>query len=130
MSKRKPYSRIQAGKTLRKVRAEFAHNTAALAKANAPEWYIRLAGELHDEVEKLIKLRDFIWVQDTADSAVRISDAAAGICPKALKLLTRQEKVATALCGILYERIALGWPELEDKPAGKTTKKCSAKASK
>lgn len=136
MSKKKPYSRIENGKTLRKLAADVARGTKELGKLGAPDWFVRLTEEYNAEVMKLVKLRDFIWVKDTKDSEARISDEAAKVCPKALKLLVRQADVMTKFCGILGQRVELGWPKTpgvceckkdEKKP---TAKKAPAKKAK
>lgn len=128
MSKKKPYSRIENGKTLRSLEFEYKRGCKKLAKDNAPEWYVRLAEEYHCEIVKVLKLRDFLWVKDTKDSEVRLSDEAQKVCPKALKLLLKQEKVMTAFCQVLDERIKLGWPKAPANPPCKEeAKKAPAK---
>lgn len=111
MSKKKPYSRVENGKTLRKIENELKRDAKTLAKLEAPAWYVRLREEFNAELTKLIKLRDYLWVKDTKDSEVRVSDEAKAICPKALKLLLKQEKAMMTFCDILDQRLALGWPK-------------------
>lgn len=130
MSKKKPYSRIENGKVLRSLAFEVKRNLKELVKVEAPEWYARLAEEYNHEVTKLVKLRDFLWVKDTKDSEVRISDEAQKVCPKALKLLIKQEKAMTAFCKVLGERIDLGWPTDPTKLPCKEAKKAPAKKGK
>lgn len=132
MSKKKPFSRIETGKMLRKLEFEYKRNCKTFTAEKTPAWYIRLADEFHDEVVKVIKLRDFLWVKDTKDSEVRLSDEAQQVCPKALKLLIKQEKVMTDFCKILDARISLGWPKSSaDAPCKKApAKKAPAKKGK
>lgn len=111
MSKKKPYSRVENGKTLRKIENELKRDAKTLAKLEAPAWYVRLREEFNAELTKLIKLSDYLWVKDTKDSELRVSDEAKAICPKALKLLLKQEKAMTTFCDILDQRLGLGWPK-------------------
>lgn len=127
MSKKKPFSRIENGKTLRSIEFEYKRNCKTFEKEKVPAWYIRLVDEFHYEIVKVIKLRDFLWVKDTKDSEVRLSDEAQKVCPKALKLLLKQEKAMTAFCNILDERVNLGWPK---DPANLPCKKAPAKKGK
>lgn len=129
MSKKKPYSRVENGKTLRKIENELKRDAKTLAKLEAPAWYVRLREELNVELTKLVKLRDYLWVKDTKDSEVRVSDEAKAICPKALKLLLKQEKVMTTFCDILDQRLGLGWPKTPGVCECKKGKKADAKKS-
>lgn len=128
MSKKKPYSRIENGKTLRSIEFEYKRNCKMFEKEKMPAWYVNLADEFHYEIVKVVKLRDFLWVKDTKDSEARLSDEAQKVCPKALKLLIKQEKAMTAYCKILNDRLTLGWPkDPANLPCKKEAKKAPAK---
>ena len=111
MTKKKPYSRIETGKSIRKIETELKRDLATLSKKSAPDWYVRLVAEFNTEVIKLLKLRDFLWVKVSEDSEVLVSDEARAMCPKAFKLLLKQEKAMTTFCRILKQRIEFGWPK-------------------
>ena len=111
MTKKKPYSRIETGKSIRKIETELKRDLATLSKKSAPDWYVRLVAEFNTEVIKLLKLRDFLSVKVSEDSEVLVSDEARAMCPKAFKLLLKQEKAMTTFCRILKQRIELGWPK-------------------
>lgn len=136
MSKKKPYSRIENGKLIRKLSFEVAKGAKALVKNGAPEWYIRLHAEYTETVTRLAKLEDFLWVKDTKDSETRVSDEAKAVCPKAYKLLLKQAKAMFTYTEILKARVDLGWPktpgvcECKKAPAIKvvTKKALAAKA--
>ena len=131
MSKKKPYSRVETGKTLRKLNTALARDTKKLTAIGAPEWFIRIVAELTSITELIVKLRDFLYVKETADSEAALSDEANAVCPKALKLLIKQEKAMTAYGKVLEERIKLGYPKTEGVcECKKVAKKTAAKKAK
>lgn len=121
MSKKKPFSRVECGKLLRALRRTTEKAIKKYTNDGAPEWYIRLAEEHAELAERMLKLSDFLYVQETKDSPPVLSDDANAVCPKALKLLTRQVKAMVAYHGILTSRLELGWPKGE--PCAKKAKK-------
>lgn len=136
MSKKKPYSRVENGKLLRKLQFEAARDAKTLVKEGAPEWFVRLHEEYIETVTRIAKLEDFLWVRDTKDSEARVSDEAKAVCPKAYKLLLKQTKAMFTYAEILKARLDLGWPKTpgvceckkdEKKPAAK---KASVKKTK
>lgn len=131
MSKKKPYSRVETGKTLRKLNTALARDTKKLTAIGAPGWFIRIVEELTYVTGLIIKLRDFLYVKETADSDAVLSDEANAVCPKALKLLIKQEKAMTAYGKVLEERIKLGYPKTEGAcECKKAAKKTAAKKAK
>lgn len=136
MSKKKPYSRVENGKLLRKLQFEAARDVKTLVKEGAPEWFVRLHEEYIETVTRIAKLEDFLWVKDTKDSEARPSDEMKNVCPKATKLLLKQAKAMFTYAEILKARLDLGWPKTpgvceckkgEKKPAAK---KASVKKAK
>lgn len=115
MSKKKPYSRVECGKILRALRRITEKAAKKYTKDGAPEWYIRLVEEHAELSGRILKLSDFLYVQETEDSPPVLSDNANAVCPKALKLLTKQVKAMTAYDNILVSRIELGWPKEEPR---------------
>lgn len=127
MSKKKPYSKIEAGKALRALKFAVARNAKAYAAKGAPDWFLRLNNELAVLAENTIKLRDFLYVKETKDAKVVMSAEANAVCSKALKLLVKQEKQMGDLCATLQARIDLGWPK-DPAPCKVAAKKCGCKA--
>jgi hypothetical protein len=130
MSKKKPYSRVECGKLLRALRRTTEKAVKKYTNDGAPEWYIRLAEEHAELAERMLKLSDFLYVQETKESAPVLSDEANAVCPKALKLLFKQVKAMATYDKILISRIELGWPKTpgvceckKDKVAAKKAKK-------
>lgn len=127
MSKKKPYSRVENGKLLRKLQFEAARDTKTLVKEGAPEWFVRLHAEYIETATRLTKLEDFLWVRDIEGSDVRPSDEARAICPTAYKLLIKQVKAMLTYAKILKARVDLGWPETPGVCECKKCKKADAK---
>lgn len=121
MSKKKPYSRVECGRLLRALRRNAEKAIKKYTKDGAPEWYIRLVEENAELAERMLKLSDFLYVQETKDSPPVLSDDANAVCPKALKLLIKQAKAMSVYDKILISRIELGWPKGE--PCAKKAKK-------
>ena len=121
MSKKKPFSRVDCGKTLRILRRTAVKAVEKCTKDGAPEWYIRLVEEHAEIAERVLKLDDFLYVRETKDSPPALSDEANAVCPKALKLLFKQVKAMAAYDKILISRIELGWPK--EEPCAKKAKK-------
>ena len=120
MSKKKPFSQVECGKNLRALRRFTEKAIKKYVKDGAPEWFIRLTEERAELAERMLKLSDFLYVQETKDSAPVLSDNANAVCPTALKLLIKQAKVMVTYHGILTERLELGWRK--EEPCAKKAK--------
>lgn len=109
MSKKKPYSRVENAKLLRKEQMSYDSLFRTIKKKNLKiqDWQVRLIDETHELTERIVKLGDFLWVRETKDSPAFYSKEAEALGRKYCQLLVRQHKAMRAYQGILHKRIEL-----------------------
>jgi len=109
MSKKKPYSRVENAKLLRKEQMSYDSLFRTLKKKNIEiqPWQTRLFAETHELTERIIRLSDFLWVKETKDSPALYSKEAETLGRKYCQLLVRQVKAMQDYRGILEKRLEL-----------------------
>jgi len=109
MSKKKPYSRVENAKLLRKEQMSYDSLFRTIKKKNLEiqPWQKRLVDETHELTERMIRLADFLWVKDAKDSPAFYSKEAEALGRKYCQLLVRQYKAMQAYRDALEKRIDL-----------------------